>query len=165
MPLRRFGSLLHVTYRHWRADKAQRLGAALAYYAVFSLAPLLLLAVALASLYYGPRAARGELQEKLADAIGPQAATAVQDLLGEAHFSGGTWAATLVGLGMALFGASGVFLQLQDALNTIWRVEPSGRRGPIRLLLERFWSFLAVVLVIALVLVSLGTGTLLDALS
>jgi membrane protein len=133
----------------WFEDKAPRLGAALAYYSLFSLAPLLLIAIAVAGLIFGEQAARGEVFHQVQSAVGPTAAAALEGLLKSA--ARGTTLATVVGGVLALFGASGVFVELQDALNTIWRVPPPKRSGLWDAIRSRLLSFAVV----------LGTGLLL----
>lgn len=143
--------LLSRTWRSWNADHAPRLGAALAYYTIFSLAPLLLVVTAVAGLVLGEDAARGSLLQELQKVMGPQAAQAIQAILLSAHQPQGGYLATAVGLVIVLLGAAGFFGQLQDALNTIWAVPPSPHTGWTRMLRSRFLSFLMV----------LGTGFLL----
>jgi len=108
----------------WSEARASTLGAALAYFMVFSIAPLLLLLLALAGLIYGPEDARGRLAGELENTLGPDASTAVQDILRNMDASGATSVSLGVGAVLLLFGASGVFAELQRALNAIWGVKP-----------------------------------------
>lgn len=127
MPPVSFKELLFTTVRDFMADKAERLGAALAYYATFSLAPLVVLAVALAGLFYG--AQTGEAQalviEQVAGVLGPEGATMVRGMLDNAAASPGTgsWAAA-ASIALLLFSATTLFTRLREALNTIWDTEP-----------------------------------------
>src|ERR1700758_4263029 len=116
--------LLRQTFREWREDKVPRMGAAIAYYSVFSLAPLILTAIGIASIVFGREAAQGAMAQELEGTVGPTAALAIEDLLKQTHQSGQGHAAAFIGIGVLLFGASGVFIELQDALNTIWKVDP-----------------------------------------
>ncbi len=152
------------TVNDWLEDNAPRMGAALAYYSVFSLAPLLLIAVAVAGIVFGEQAARRELHEQLAQAVGPATASAVEDLLGNVHRSGRDVLGTVVGLVVLLFGASGVFVELQSDLDTIWKVKPrpgGGARGVVR---GRLVSFLIVAGAGLLLLISVAVGTALSGL-
>lgn len=112
----------------WSADKAGRLGAALAYYAVFSLGPLLLIATAVAGAVLGEKAAHEELSASLRRYVGDAGATAIAGLLKGAHRPGEGVIATWIGIGSLVFAATGVVIQLKDALNTVWDVDP--RRLP-----------------------------------
>ena len=144
-------SLATETYTEWSKDKVPRLGAALAYYTAFSLAPLLLIGISIAGLALGREAAQGRVQDELAVLLGPQGAHTVQDMIASAWKPDtGRWS-LVVGVVMLLFGASGVFGQLQDALNTIWEVQPDPQRGIWGTIRDRFFSFVMV----------LGTGFLL----
>ena len=144
-------SLATETYTEWSKDKVPRLGAALAYYTAFSLAPLLLIGISIAGLVLGREAAQGRVQDELAVLLGPQGAHTVQDMIASAWKPDtGRWS-LVVGVVMLLFGASGVFGQLQDALNTIWEVQPDPQRGIWGTIRDRFFSFVMV----------LGTGFLL----
>src|SRR5262249_19707068 len=120
-------------------------GAALAYYAVFSLAPLLLLSISVAGFIYGAEAASGQLFEHLQSVAGPNVARALQDSLGQAHVTGETPWAALVALVMALVAAAGLFGQLQDALNDIWDVATRKDTTWLQMLKGRLMPFLMVL--------------------
>src|SRR5262249_6882052 len=126
-------------------------GAALAYYSMFAIAPIILLAVALAGLIFGEDAARGAVSAQIQQTVGPEVAAAIESLVRSARNSGTSTLAALIGLGAALFGAAGAFAELQDALNTIWKVTPRPGRPILSILRERAFSFAMV----------LGTGLLL----
>ena len=157
--------LLKETYREWSADKAPRLGAALAYYAVFSIAPLLVIAVGIAALVFGEKAAQGLVAQDLQHTLGKPAAQAIEELLKNNRAPASGTTATIVGLVVLLIGASGVFLQLQDALNTIWKVQAQPGLAIRQLVRDRLVSFLAVLGAGLLVLASLVLNTALAALS
>src|SRR5690606_26654793 len=116
--------LLKKTVAEWIEDKAPQLGASLAFYTAISIAPLLVIALAVAAYFFGEDAARGELVGQMRSLVGEQGGQAIEDMIDSADKPGtGSVAATL-GIVTLLFGASGVFGQLQDALNTIWEVKP-----------------------------------------
>lgn len=119
-----WAGMLKRTADAWIADKALRLSAALAYYAVFSIAPLLVIAIAVAGLVFGEKAVTGQLQSELRTYIGAPAAAAVQSMVQSAARPGEGVTATITGFAVLLLGASGVFGALKDALNTIWEVKP-----------------------------------------
>lgn len=144
-------SLLKETYQEFNEDKVPRLGAALAYYMLFSLAPLLVLVIAIAGMAFGEEAARGQIVGAIGGLVGQQGAEAIQAMIqGASHPASGILA-TIIGLVTLLLGASGVFGELQDALNTIWEVTEKPGQGIVHLIRERFFSFSLVV----------GTGFLL----
>src|SRR5438876_24483 len=116
--------LLKQTLEEWIEDKASRLGAALAYYSLFSMAPLVLIAIAMCGFVFGEQAARGQIVAQIQETVGEAGAQAIQDMLVHSSQTGSGLLATFLGLATLLFGASGVFGQLQDALNTIWGVAP-----------------------------------------
>src|SRR5437667_8662203 len=110
-------------------DKASQLGAALAFYSILSLAPLLVIAIAIAGFVFGEQAARGEIEGQIQQMVGTQGAEAIQTMLAHAHRPEEGLIATTLGVIMLLVGASGVFNQLRDSLNTIWGIEPSAEGG------------------------------------
>src|SRR5205814_630430 len=126
------------------------------YYAIFSLAPLLVIIVAVVGLVFGEEAARGELARQLQDLFGWQAAEAIQTVLRQSAGQKSTGVfATLAGIAALLFGASGVFGELKEALNTIWGVRVKRGRTWLRLIRDRFLSFSMVLGIGFLLLVSL----------
>jgi membrane protein len=131
--------LLKTTFNHWLEDKAPQLGAALAYYAVFSLAPMVLVLLAVFGLIYGnSEVARREILHQLYSFLDRSSAGAVEDIAASAGKPTAS-AAAVVGIAVALFGASGVFGQLQDALNTIWGIKPKPGRSLVSFLRARFY--------------------------
>jgi len=156
-------SLFKETYQKWNADKAPRLGAALAYYTTFSLVPLLVLSITIAGLAFGQVAAQAAIMAQIESLMGPQSASAIHQMLNIAQKPSNGLFASLLAIGTLLFGASGVFAQLQDALNTVWKVEPLGDRGLWGTIQERFLSLLAVLGTGFLLLVSLVLSAALSA--
>ena len=156
-------SLLGEALREWNEDRAPRLGAALAYYMVFALAPSLILIIALAGLILGREAAEGHIVAEVQDLVGRQAAEAIQATIDNAGRRGGL-IATGFGFVSLLFGLWGVFGELQDALNTIWGVTSKPGLGVIGTIKQRFWSFTMVVGIGFLLLVTLAVSAWLAAL-
>jgi membrane protein len=155
MTLKTVWGLLKETTGDWKEDKADRLAASLAFYTVLSLAPLVVIAVAVAGLVVGDEAARGQLSGQIAQLVGPQAAPAIEGILANARKPSAGVVSTVVGTAVLLVGASGVFGELQDSLNTIWEVQPKPGRGLWGLVRDRFFSFTMVLGVGFLLLVSL----------
>lgn len=165
MRLRTGVRLIKETIAEWNQDNVPLLAAALAYYTLFSLAPLLLIAIAIAGAVFGEEAARGEIVGQIQGLVGREGAAAIEAMLQNTQKpgSGGT-IATLVSVAVLLFGASGVFGQLQTALNTIWEVKPQPGRGLKSFVQARFLSFAMVLVIGFLLLVSLVLSTVLSAL-
>lgn len=157
-------SLLRQTFADWSEDKAPQLGAALAFYTALSIAPLLVLALAAAGAVFGAEAARGQIAEQMEQLVGEAGSQAIEDMIASAREpKAGTMAAVL-GVITLLFGASGVFGQLQDALNTIWEVKPKPGRGFFGVIRDRFVSVAMVMGIVFLLLVSLLVTTALASL-
>lgn len=153
--MRHFPALLRNTFNAWRERKATRLAAALAFYTVFSVAPLLIVVIAIAGLVFGREAAQGQIVSQISGLVGREGAEIIQTIVENAREPSASILATIIGLVTLLLGAAGVFGQLQDALNTIWDVRPRPRRGIFSLLRDRFASFAMVAGTGFLLLVSL----------
>jgi membrane protein len=137
--------LLSATYMKWSEDHAQGLGAALAFYTVFSLAPLLLIVIAIAGLVFGQEAAEGQIIGQIQGLVGQESAKAIQGILENVRKPATGLIATALAIVTLLFGATGVFAQLQEALNTIWGVENKEGLGILQILRNRFFSFMTVL--------------------
>jgi membrane protein len=157
-------TLIRLTATSWMADYALSMGAALAYYTLFSLAPLLLIVVAVAGLVFGQDAARGEIEHQLQSLMGPGSARAVQDLLVSVHKPAEGVAATALGIVLLLIGATTVFAELQDSLDRIWRA-PARQpvAGWLSLVRARVLSFGMILAIGFLLVVSLLVSTVLAA--
>lgn len=147
----------------WSDDNASRLAAALAYYALLSLAPLLVIAVAVAGFFFGTDAARGKVAAELGGIVGNDAAQSIQALVAGAESPAKGIISTIVGMVTLFFGASGVFRELQASLNTVWEVKPKPGLGLWAEVRSRIFSFTMVLSVAFLLLVSLVVSSLLSA--
>jgi membrane protein len=147
-------SIIEETFSSWMDIRAPRLGAALAYYTLFSVAPLVVVVVGVAGMAFGREAAQGQILWQIRDMVGTEGAKVIQSLLAAAQKPSSGLFATGIGLLFLLFGASGVFIELRDSLNYLWGVKTpgSGVRG---LVISRFFSFAMVLAVGFLLLVSL----------
>lgn len=166
MTLREAGSLLKDAGVKFWTDDVPRLGAALAFYITLSLSPLLLAIVALAGLVFGPEAARGELVGELRGAIGTEGAAAVEQMVASTSSVSRGVSATVVAFAILLFGASRVFSELQNALNSIWKVpnrKPAG--GLLATVRNRLLAFSLVCGTALLLLASLVVSAVLSAVS
>ncbi|WP_394792531.1 YihY/virulence factor BrkB family protein [Rhodoferax sp.] len=149
-------SLLKQVVQSWLDDYAPSMGAALAYYTTFSLAPLLLIAISVAGLVFGEDAARGEIAAQLRSLMGDDAANAVQSLLVSVHKPEEGTVATIIGVVLLFVGATTVFGELQNAMNRIWRAPaPTGTSSWMTLLRTRLLSFGMIMAMGFMLIVSL----------
>src|SRR5262245_39648255 len=139
----------------WSADNAPRIGAALAFYMAFSLAPLLLISIAIAGLIFGEEAARGQIITQVEGLIGREGGAVLQSMLAETNHPERGVAATIMGVALLLFGAGALFGELQDSLNWIWKVRAKPGRGLIIYLRNRFIAFNMVLVTAFLLLLSI----------
>jgi len=162
---RSFMRLMREAFTAWNADYAPSMGAALAYYTAFSLAPLLLIAITVAGAVFGEDAARGQVTSTLAGLVGSDAAKAIEDMIKTSSQSEGGWLASIVGIVTLVLGATSVFGELQSALDRIWRApQQQQRSGIVALLRGRLLSFGLVVSLGFLLLVSLLISSMVAAL-
>ncbi len=152
-------SLLKETLKEWQSDNAMRLSAALSYYTVFSLAPLMLAAIAIAGMVFGQEAASGRIFEDLRTSVGPTVAASVQEMVQSAHKPSTGYFSAIIGFLLGLFGASGVFGELMGSLNQIWGVKEGEGAGIMGWIKSRFLSIGMVMGVCFLLLVSLVIST------
>jgi membrane protein len=147
--------MIKEAFKDWNEDNAPRLGAALSYYTIFSIAPLLLISIAVAALFFGQEAAQGRIVAQIQGLIGHDAAEAVQGMIENARKPGEGLMATVFGTVLLLFGAGGAFNELRAALDVIWEIPPRKGGGIKALMRERLASFGMVLVVGFLLLVSL----------
>ncbi len=151
--------LLKTTFDEWNKDKAPQLAAALAYYTIFSIAPLLIVAIAVAGLVFGQQAAQDQVRTQIAGLVGPQGADFIQSMIHNANKPGSGIFATILGVVTLLAGAAGVVAQLKSTLNTIWNVQPppgpGGLKGILVAIRQQLLSFAMVLGVGFVLLVSL----------
>jgi len=157
MHLKNIFLIIKETFRKWSEHKDSRLAAALAYYTIFSLAPLLILVIAIAGSILGEEAARGQIVQQLHQLIGTQGAEVIETVIAGASQPGKSVSviASIISAAVLIFGATGVFIQLQDALNTIWEVAPKPERNFKTFIFSRFLSFGMVMGIAFMLLVSL----------
>ena len=158
-------ALIKKTYISFTDDKGLKLSAALAYYTIFSIAPMLIVLIAVTGIFYGQEAVQGKVFSQLNDFIGNESAAQIQDILKQMQLSGKGTFAIVTGIITLIIGASGVFIEIQDSINLIWRVKAKPKRGWVKMLLNRFISFSLVVSLGFLLIVSLVINGLMIALS
>ncbi len=155
MKLKVLAELTKEAVSEWSSDNASRLSAALAYYTIFSIAPLLVIVLAIVGIILGQEAARGDVMGQMAGILGPQGASAMESIAERAQRPASGIIATVISLVVLVFGASGVFYELQTSLNTIWDVERKAAGGVIGIIKTRLVSFSIIPVIGFLLVVSL----------
>jgi len=147
--------LLKETFNAFIDDKGLKLSASLAYYTIFSLAPMLIVLLSIGGIFYGQDALRGKVFNQLNDFIGNDAAMQIQDMIQKLALSDKSFVAFSVGIITLLIGASGVFIEIQDSINQIWRVKAVPKKGWLKLIVDRVLSLSMVASLGFLLIVSL----------
>ncbi len=163
--LSKWWCVLQATFGGFIDDNGLKLSASLAYYTVFSLAPLLILIISLAGLFLGHDAITNSLYPQIKGFVGAAAAAQIQDMLKNLALSGKTGVAVVIGIVTLMLGASSIFVEIQDSLNIIWRVKAKPKRGWLKLIQNRFISFSLIISLGFLLLVSLALNLLILAIS
>jgi membrane protein len=156
--------MIKQTFGEWSDDKGPRLGASLSYYTVFSMAPLLLLVISIAGLVFGPAAAEGRIFGELRGLLGSDAARLVQTVVAKASRPQHGILGTVISIGVLVIGATGVVVELQDALNSVWKVAPKPNRGLWGVIRTRLISVAMILTLGFLLMVSLVVSAALAAL-
>src|SRR5215212_5536239 len=162
--LSEMGRLLKAAFMGWWNDRAMSLGASIAFFTVFSLAPILLASIAVAGLAFGREAAQGALVGELSGLVGKEAGVAIEAMIASASNVGSGIVGTTVGIATFLFLATGAIVELQDDLNIIWKVQSPGSYGVMDFIRTRLLSLSLVTGIGFLLLVSLVVDTALSAL-
>jgi membrane protein len=160
--------LVKETFSEWSEDKAQRLAAALAYYTIFSVAPLLVIAIAVASFIFsrfGGQGVQSQVVAQIGAVVGAKGADLIQTMIQGALKPSSSILATVIGVVTLLFGATGLFVSIQDALNTVWEVTAEAGGGVLSMVKNRLLSFAMVLGVGFLLLLSMLISIVLSALT
>jgi membrane protein len=163
--VRSWWPLLVTCYNDWSEDRALRFSAALAYYSIFSLAPLVIIAIASAGLFFGEQAARGQIFQQIEWLIGAKGAAEIQAIIQASSDKPKSALATVIGLGTLVLGASGVFAQLKDALNAIWGVRLKKSASVSAMIKDYLLSFSIVLAIGFLLIISLLFSAALQAIN
>lgn len=161
--MRKIIELFKTTFKEFGEDKAARLAAALSYYTVFSLAPILVIAIAVAGIFFGKQAVQNQIVGQISGLIGENGAQMIQQMVASTGPTSNSIFASVIGILLLVFGATGLFGQLQEALNTIWEVQPK-KQGIWGVIKDRFFSFTVLLGVAFMLLVSLVLSAALVAL-
>lgn len=157
--------VLRDSFNGFMDDRCLKLSAALAYYTVFSLAPLLVLIISVLSIFYGQEAVQGQIFSQLNGLLGNDAAKQIQDMLKSVELSGKTNVALGISIATLLFGATSIFVEIQDSVNMIWRVKAKPEKGWLKLIKDRLLSSSLILSLGFLLLVSLLINGLILAMS
>lgn len=161
--MKKYLALAKKTFSEWSDDKATQMSAALAYYSVFSLGPLLIIAVAVAGFVFGKDTAREGILREIQGTMGPKTSEAVKAMMSSTQDTNASGWMAVVGIVTLLVTASGVFGQLKDSMNVVWKVKPKTGSGIYNIVKERFLSITMVLGVGFLLLISLVLSTVLAA--
>jgi membrane protein len=159
------GNLIIASFNAFLEDRALTMSAALAYYTVFAMAPLLIMLISLASLFYGEDAINRKLFQEINGLVGNQAALQIQDILRKISLENNSTIAVILGVITLFIGATGVFVEMQDSINQIWRVKAKPEKGWKQLLINRVLSFSMIISLGFLLIASLIINGLILALS
>ena len=143
-------------------DNAMKLSASLSYYTIFSLAPMLLIIIAVCGIFFGRDAVQGEIYSRIQNLVGSDAALQIQSMIKSAQQSDQSWVAATLGVVTLIIGATGVFIEIQDSINYIWSIKAKPKRGWVKFIINRAISFSLILSVGFLMLVSLTVNTVLD---
>lgn len=158
-------SLAKETFTSFSEDKVMKKSAALSYYTIFSLAPLLLIIMWTVSFFYGEDAIEGRVFNELSDSIGANAANQIQDIIQKISLSEKSGIAIIIGIGTLIVGSTTVFIEIQDSINTIWGVKAKPEKGWKKMIFDRILSFSIIIGLGFLLIVSLIASTLIEILS
>lgn len=146
-------------------DKLTRLSGSLAYYTVFSMAPLMIVIISLCGLFLAREAVEGKIYGQLAGFVGTDTASQLQDIIKNASVAGKSEMAAIIGVITLLVGATSIFAEIQDSINSIWGLKPKPKRGWLKMIQNRLLSFSVIVGLGFLLLVSLSVSTVIDGFS
>lgn len=158
-------ALFKDSFSEFMEDNCLKLSAALSYYTIFSLAPMLLVIISIVSIVFGKEAFQGELFGQISGLVGKEAALQLQELIKNAELSNKSGVAATIGIVTLLIGATGVFAEIQDSINYIWSIKSKPKKGWLQYLKNRLLSFSIIITLGFLLIVSLGVNTVVDLMS
>ncbi|GHB75953.1 YihY/virulence factor BrkB family protein [Persicitalea jodogahamensis] len=163
-PVKKYFNIIKDAGGQFMDDQGMKLSAALSYYTIFSLAPMLLVMISVLSIFFGRDAIQGQVFDQINGLVGSEAASQLQEILKNASLSDKSGVAAAIGIGTLLIGATGVFAEIQSSINYIWSIEARPEKGWLKYLKTRLLSFSLILTLGFLLLVSLGVNALLDLL-
>jgi membrane protein len=153
------------TFSGFIDDKVPKLSGSLAYYTVFSMAPLMIVIISLCGIFLGQEAVEGKIYESLAGFMGPDTAIQLQDIIKKAAISDKGTTAAIIGIITLVIGATTVFAEIQDSINDIWGLKPKPKKGWLKMIQNRFLSFSVIISLGFILLVSLAVTSVIDGFS
>jgi membrane protein len=163
--LSRFWKVFKNSFSGFLNDNAIKLSASLSYYTIFSLPPLVLIITSYMGYFFGREAIQGKVYGQISGLVGSTAALEIQNIIKNIHLSNDTYLATIIGIIMLVIGATGVFIEIQDSINTIWGIKVKPKKGFLKLIMNRLISLSMIAAIGFLLLVSLLVNTVLDVVS
>ncbi|MES2517424.1 MAG: YihY/virulence factor BrkB family protein [Bacteroidota bacterium] len=163
--LHEYSTFAKEVFSEFSGDNAMKLSASLSYYTIFSLAPMLIVIISVAGIFFGKDAIQGEIYGQIKWLVGAEAAKQVQELIKNAELSQKSGAAAIIGTATLLIGATGVFAEIQDSINFIWSLKAKPKNSYIKYLTNRFLSFSLIITLGFLLMVSLLANAFLDIFS
>jgi len=162
---KRIWQVLKKSFKGFMDDRITKMSSSLAYYTIFSMAPLLIIIISMSGLFLGRDAAEGKIYAQLSNFIGPNTASQLQTMIHNASLTGKSKFAAIIGIITLVIGATTVFAEIQDTINYIWGIKPKPKKGWLNLLRNRFLSFSVVIGLAFLLLVSLTISAIIDGFS
>lgn len=160
-----FVEIMKCSFTGFSDNKVMKLSASLAYYTVFSMAPLLIVIISLCGMFLGREAVEGKIYGQLAGFVGTDTAVQLQDMIKNASLAGKSKIAAIIGTVTLLIGATSIFAEIQDSINSIWGLKPKPKRGWLKMLQNRILSFSVIISLGFLLLVSLSVSSVIDGFS
>ncbi|MDJ1482061.1 YihY/virulence factor BrkB family protein [Cytophagaceae bacterium YF14B1] len=160
-----FWTVLKGSFNAFINDNAMKLSASLSYYTVFSLAPLLIVVISLLGVFYGREAIQGRIYGQIDSVIGKSAALQIQEIIKNVQISGDSHMGAIIGIATLIFSATGVFIEIQDSINSVWSIKAKPKQGWFKFIQNRLLSFSLIITLGFLLLVSLIVSAFLDILS
>ena len=163
--MKKYWDSLKKAFTGFIEDNAFKLSASLSYYTVFSIGPVLIIIISLAGVFFGREAVQGRIYGQIKGLVGPEAAAQIQEIIKNIQYTDGGTIGTIVGVGLLIIGSTGVFIEMQDSINSIWSVKAKPKKGWKKFLLNRATSFSLIVSMGFILLVSLIVSAVLDSMS
>lgn len=160
--IKKLWEILKDSFTGFSEDKVTKLGASLAYYTVFSMGPLLVVIISLCGIFLGREAVQGQIYAQLDNFLGKDTALQLQIIIQKAAISGKSTVAAIIGAGTLLLGATSVFAEIQDSINSIWGIKAKPKKNWLKIIQNRFLSFSVIISLGFLLLVSLAVTSVLD---
>jgi membrane protein len=162
---KRVFSFIKEVFTDFSDDKVLKYSASLSYYTVFSIAPILILIISIFGIFLGRDAIQGQIFDQINGLVGNEAAAQIQDMIGKTHRTGNNFIASLISIIILVIGATGIFAEIQDSINSIWGLKSKPKRGLIKMLLTRLISFSLIISLGFVLMVSLVLSALIAAVS